>query len=191
MRRKLTLIILVASAFVGAGCSQLGPLYYKPSQEFSFHPPAKWRYNLPAEEIAVFQSHHVRGYIFRPNLNIIAEETNLVLEEYAEKQRRQYLPKLPGFSIVKEGYERYGEVWRITYDHHNRRYKTPIRSLLQLVLRGRTLYAITFSAPEPIWRRYEAMFLDSLETFRFGEEAKPIGYKENPYTKARLPAGRQ
>lgn len=186
MRRIFIVVLLLGAVGVTAGCAQLGPQYYKPSQEYSFYPPSKWRYNPPEEEITIFQSHHVRGHDFRPNMNVVAEKTDLVLEEYVEKQRSEWLPKLPGYKLVEEGYVRYGESWRTIYDFYNPHYKIELRALLQLVLHGERIYAITFVAPKNLWRRHKGMFIDSLETFKFGDEAVPITEGEETYDKPEL-----
>jgi hypothetical protein len=186
MKRGLVLVILLGAAVFATGCAQLGPVYYKRSQEYSFHPPAEWRYNPPEEEITVFQSHHVKGHDFRPNMNIIMEDSDLVLEEYVEKQRAEWLPKLPGFEIVEEGYVRYGETWRLVYDHYNPRYKITLRALLQLSLWNNRIYALTCMAPKTIWNRYKGTFYDSLDTLKFGKDAVPIGEETDAYSKPEL-----
>ena len=181
MRLNCLLIMATACVISGTGCSQLGPLYHKPEQGFSFYPPAGWRYNPPEEEITIFQSHHIKGCEFRPNLNIVVENTDLALEEYVENSKNRHMPKLPGFEIIEEDYLRYGEVWRMIYDHLNPRYNVKLRSLLQLFMRGRTVYAVTCTAPAALWDGYGDMFIDVLDNFRFGEEAKPIGGGVDPY----------
>jgi len=186
MKKLLVFALLLAAACAGAGCAQLGPQYYKPSQEYSFYPPSGWRYTPPSEEITVMQSHHVKGHDFRPNLNIVVEESDLVLEEYVEKQRTEWLPKLPGFRMIDEGYVTFGEVWRATYDHYNPHFKETLRSVLQLALYDNKIYAATFMAPKKIWNSYRDMFGDSLDSFKFGEDAVPIGEKKGAYEKPEL-----
>jgi hypothetical protein len=48
------------------------------------------------------------------------------------------------------------------------------------------VYAITYAAPKALWRRYKSMFYYSLDTFKFGEEAVPIGEYKSPYVKPEL-----
>jgi hypothetical protein len=188
MKRLVIVMSLLVMASAGAGCAQLGSQYYKPSQEFSFYPPAGWRYNPVTEEITVMQSHHVKGHKFRPNLNIVVEPTDLVLEEYAEKQRTEFLPKLPGFRMVDEGYVTFGETWRATYDHYNPHFKETLRSILQLTLFNNKIYAITFMVPKKLWNSYRSMFYDSLDSFKFGEDAIPISEKKDSYKKPEIGA---
>jgi hypothetical protein len=44
---------------------------------------------------------------------------------------------------------------------------------------------MTYAVPKAIWRKYKSMFYDSLDTFKFGEEAIPPGYKDT-YRKPEL-----
>jgi len=186
MKRLFVIIILLGAVCVTCGCAQLGQVYYKKSQEFSFHPPANWRYNPPEEEITIFQSHHIKGYDFRPNLNVVMEDTELMADEDYMDRQKDALKKLPGYEELAQDSVGNFDAWRLTYNFFNPHFKeTPLTAVCQLMLRDTRIYVATYIAPEKLWRKYENMFCDSLDTFKFGEEAIPPGYKDT-YTKPEL-----
>ena len=186
MKRAIILAVLLGAAAVATGCAQLGPVYYKKAQEFSFHPPAGWRHNPPEEEITIFQSHHVKGYDFRPTLTIVVEDTEIMtVEEYMEKQL-EALRKLPAYQRGEETSVGNFDAWRLMYKYYNPHYKVDLRAVTQLMLRNTRIYAATYVAPRKLWRSYKGLFLDSLDTFKFGEEAIPPGYKGDAYSKPEL-----
>lgn len=187
MRKLLVLTVVVIAAAFASGCSHLGPVYYRSSQEYSFHPPAGWRYNKPDEPFAIFQSHSVSGSAFRPVMTVVVENTDLdTVEDYMEKQVVE-LMKLPGFHKGEEDIIGMFEGRRLEYAYHNPRYKLPLRAIFQAFLRGGRVYAITCLAPRSHWKKFKGLFYDSLETFKFGDEAVPIGEKEDAYRKQELP----
>ncbi len=190
MRKAPVLVFVMAAAAFAAGCSHLGPVYYKASQEYSFHPPAGWRYNPPNEELAIFQSHSVSGSAFRPVMTVVVENTQLdAVEDYMEKQVVE-LQKLPGFQKGGEDIIGMFEGRRLEYAYFNPHYKLPLRAILQVFLRGGRVYAITCVSPASHWKKFKGLFYDSLDTFKFGEEAVPIGEKESTYGKPEQPAPR-
>ncbi len=186
MKRVIVLAALLGVAVFAAGCAQLGPVYYKESQEFSFHPPASWRHNPPEEEITIFQSHHIRGYKFRPTLTIVVEDTEIMtVEEYYEKQLVA-LRKLPAYERGEETSVGNFDAWRLMYTYYNPHYKIVLAAVTQLMLRETRIYAATYVAPKKLWKSYKSLFFDSLYTFKFGEKAVPIGYKRDAYGKPEL-----
>jgi hypothetical protein len=188
MRKATVLAIVVAAAAFTAGCSHLGPVYYKASQEYSFHPPAGWRYNAPDEELAIFQSHSIRGSKFRPVMTVVVENTKLdVVEDYMEKQLAE-LQKLPGFQKGEEDIVGMFEGRRFEYSYLDPRNKTPITAIFQVIIRGTRVYAITCLSPASHWKKFKGLFYDSLDTFKFGEEAVPLGEKGSAYAEPELPA---
>lgn len=187
MRKALVLTVVMFAAVFTAGCSHLGPVYYKASQEYSFHPPAGWRYNTPSEELAIFQSHSIRGADFRPVMTVVVENTDLdTVEDYMEKQVAE-LKKLPGFRKGEEDIIGMFEGKRLEYAYHNPRYKLPLRAIFQAFVRGGHVYAITCVCPESHWKKFRGLFYDSLGTFKFGDEAVPIGEKADAYKQPELP----
>jgi len=186
MKKLLILAFVVIAVTFTAGCSHLGPVYYKASQEYSFHPPAGWRYNMPDEHLAIFQSHSIKGSVFRPVMTVVVENTDLdTVEDYMEKQVVE-LMKLPGFQKGEEDIIGMFEGRRLEYRYHNPRYKLPLRAILQVFLRGGRVYAITCVSPRSHWKKFKGLFYDSLETFKFGDEAVPIGEKKDSYRKPEL-----
>jgi len=187
MRKASLLAVVITAAAFAAGCSHLGPVYYKASQEYSFHPPAGWRYNTPDEELAIFQSHTIRGSEFRPVMTVVVENTDIVTpEEYMEKQSADLLA-LPGFQKGQEDIVGMFEGRRLEYTYQNPRYKVPLKAILQVFLRTGKVYAVTCVAPASHWGKFKGLFYDSLDTFKFGEEAAPIGEKESAYGRPELP----
>jgi hypothetical protein len=181
--KALVLVAAVAAAAFAAGCSQLGPVYYKALQEYSFHPPAGWRFNTPDEQLAIFQSHSISGSTFRPVMTVVVENTELdAVEDYMEKQLIE-LQKLPGFQKGEEDIVGMFEGRRFEYAYRDPRHKTHIRAIFQVMLRGGKVYAITCLSPASHWKKFKGLFYDSLDTFKFGEEAVPISEKESAYRK--------
>lgn len=186
MRRTVVLFVLLGAAVLATGCAQLGPVFYKESQGYSFHPPAKWRHNPIEEDITIFQSHHVKGHKFRPTLTVVVEETDIMtVEEYMEKQH-DALRKLPGYQRGEESWVGDFSAWRLDYEYFNPRYKTALTAMTQLMLRDTKIYAATCVVPKSLWNKYKGLFLDSLSTFKFGEKAVPPGYKKGAYDKPEL-----
>ena len=186
MRRTVILVVLLGAAVLATGCAQLGPVFYKESQGYSFHPPAKWRHNPIEEDIAIFQSHHIKGHKFRPTLTVVVEETDVMtVEEYMEKQL-DALRKLPGYQRGEESSVGVFDAWRLDYEYFNPHYKVALSAMTQLMLRNNMIYAATCVTPKALWNRYKGLFCDSLDTFTFGEEAVPPGYKKGAYDKAEL-----
>jgi hypothetical protein len=187
MRRALVLALLAAGACFAVGCAQLGPSFYKPSQQFSIHPPAGWRCFQPEEkELTIFESHHVKGFDHRPRLTIVVEKTDIETpEEYLEIVI-ELLRKLRGFEeIDREPVGNY-EAWRVAYKYT---VNVPdpqteggrdvlLAAVVQFALRRGKVYVLTYVAHQSLWSAYKSMFYDSLNTFKLGDEAVPIGYKE-------------
>jgi hypothetical protein len=189
MRRMLVLAVLAAGACVAMGCAQLGPIYYKPSQEFSFHPPAGWRHFQPAEqELAIFESHHIKGLGHRPRLTVVVEKTDIEAPEEYLENTIESLRKLRGFEEMdREPVGNY-DGWRLSYKYVVRgtdpqtgeQADIPLAAVMQFTLRRGKVYVFTFVVHQSLWSSYRGVFYDSLNSLEIGPEAVPIGYKEQP-----------
>jgi hypothetical protein len=74
----------------------------------------------------------------------------------------------------------------MVYDFYNPHFNITLRALQQLVLFETKIYAITYLAEKKLWNKFRGTFYDSLETFKFGEKAVPIGEKTDAYAKPEL-----
>lgn len=171
MGKTAILVVLLIGAGAACGCAQLGLVYHKGSQQWSFRPPSGWRHvQHPIEQATMFQSHHVRDFEFRPELKVVVSETEIETVEELMEEFTEETQELPEYELVEEDTVGNFDGRRLVYSYYDPDYKITMMAVTQLLLTGGKVYKATCVAPASLWKRYKRMFYNSLDTFEFGEK---------------------
>lgn len=168
MRRKELALVLLITLSAACGCVQLGPVYRKESQQFSLRPPRGWRHidAPPIEQTTMFQSHHVRGHKFRPELTVEVYQTEIETVEELMEEFTEEAQALQEYELEREDAVGLFDGRRLVYTYYDPDYRLLFTAATQLMLGEGRVYKATYRAPKSLWKDYEDMFYYSLDTFK-------------------------
>ncbi|HPG57558.1 MAG TPA: DcrB-related protein [Candidatus Wallbacteria bacterium] len=93
---------------------------------------------------------------FRINFNIIVKpEAEKTLEEFTEFSKKE-ASKIPGFTILKEGYETYGGVKYFSVIHKFKQGEVPLKARSVWTITNKKVYILTYTSTEGSFSKYEA-----------------------------------
>jgi hypothetical protein len=102
---------------------------------------------------------------FRINFNIIVKpEAGKTLEEFTDFSKKEAV-KIPGFTIVKEGYETYGGVKFFSVIHKFSQNNVSLKARSIWTIANKKVYIITYTATEGSFEKYAGDIESLCKTF--------------------------
>jgi len=93
---------------------------------------------------------------FRINFNIIVKpETGMSLEEFTEFSKSE-ASKIPGFTILKEGYETFGGAKFFSVVHKFKQNQISLKARSAWSLKDKKVYILTYTSTEKAYEKYAA-----------------------------------